>query len=64
MNEWYPCLFTDIIFCMENAINTQYVLDSRQVKPGDIYKLDVHNLHAVKNGNETRYHILFQGGRY
>ena len=34
------------------------------VKPGDIYKLDVHNLHAVKNGNETRYHILFQGGRY
>ena len=33
-------------------------------KPGDIYKLDVHNLHAVKNGNETRYHILFQGGRY
>ena len=34
------------------------------VKPGDVYKLDVHNLHAVKNGNETRYHILFQGGRY
>ena len=34
------------------------------VKPGDIYMLDVHNLHAVKNGNETRYHILFQGGRY
>lgn len=34
------------------------------VKPGDIYRLDVHNLHAVKNGNETRYHILFQGGRY
>ena len=29
-----------------------------------IFRLDDHNLHAVKNGNETRYHLLFQGGRY
>jgi len=33
-------------------------------EPGDMYRLDVHNFHAVKNGNETRYHLLFQGGRY
>ncbi len=43
------------------AIYPKGVLD---YKPGDIYRLDVHNFHAVKNGNETRYHVLFQGGRY
>jgi hypothetical protein len=32
-------------------------------KPGDIYKLYVNNDHAVVNGNETRYHLLFRGGR-
>ena len=32
-------------------------------KPGDIYKLYVNNDHAVINGNETRYHALFKGGR-
>ena len=32
-------------------------------KPGDIYKLYVHYNHAVINGNETRYHLMFKGGR-
>jgi hypothetical protein len=32
-------------------------------KPGDIYKLYVHNKHAVINGNEDRYHLMFRGGR-
>ncbi len=32
-------------------------------KPGDIYKMLVHKQHAVVNGGETRYHILFRGGR-
>ncbi|SVC91751.1 uncharacterized protein METZ01_LOCUS344605 [marine metagenome] len=32
-------------------------------KPGDIYKLHVNNDHALINGNETRYHLLFKGGR-
>jgi len=32
-------------------------------KPGDIYKLYVNNDHAVVNGNEIRYHLLFRGGR-
>ena len=32
-------------------------------KPGDIYKLYANNDHAVINGNETRYHLLFRGGR-
>ena len=31
--------------------------------PGDIYKLYVHNNHEVVNGNDTRYHLLFKGGR-
>ena len=33
-------------------------------KPGDIYKLYVHNNHYVLNGNEIRYHVLFRGGRF
>ena len=48
----------------EGSRTAIYPIGEITVKPGDIYKLDVHNLHAVKNGNETRYHILFQGGRY
>jgi hypothetical protein len=32
-------------------------------KPGDIYKLYVQNKHAVINGNEARYHLMFRGGR-
>ena len=31
--------------------------------PGDIYKLYVHKQHAVVNGNENRYHVMFMGGR-
>ena len=31
--------------------------------PGDIYKLYVHNQHAVVNGGENRYHVMFRGGR-
>ena len=33
-------------------------------KPGDIYKLYVHNKHAVINGNEDRYHLMFRGGAW
>ena len=32
-------------------------------EPGDIYKLYVDNNHAVRNGNETRYHVMFRGDR-
>ena len=32
-------------------------------KPGDMYKLYVHNKHAVINGNKDRFHLMFRGGR-